>query len=251
MAVGADEDAFRRLLAKDGQRPAQAATSNRELLRARIEVVKLKCSKAAVVATAGAASARLSDEDLLDPAPPARDRVRRTARAPRRSVRAQNVRRVAVHGAGGCLAGGGGCSRALAPRERRRLKTVPLQPVAHGRRAATELRRDLADRQVASDAGGENATVQLSPRRVAPMDRPQPEPLHPVRHRRRMPANAPRDLLHRQALGQPLLELLPIHDANTSSPSGRKGAAQAIARSTARSSRDLSAAFCAARSATG
>ncbi len=76
MAVCAEQNALTRLLACSGQRPGDAARTQREALVSSVEVMELQRRDATVIATQHAPAASLRHEDSLDLPPPPRHRLR-------------------------------------------------------------------------------------------------------------------------------------------------------------------------------
>ena len=111
------------------------------------------------------------------------------------------------------------------------LQPVLLEPVADRREAQPDLRaiwRMERPRSTSSRAcSAVDASSSRMPGRVL---RAQTVLLHPVRDRRRVLADLPRDRLDRPALRQSRLQPTPFHDTNTSSCGGRNFALlQAVA----------------------
>jgi hypothetical protein len=67
VAVGAQQDALSRLLARVSDTPRSSVARQPESLLSTVYVVELQCGDTAAIATDAAAPARLLDEDPLEP----------------------------------------------------------------------------------------------------------------------------------------------------------------------------------------
>src|SRR3954451_18834409 len=149
-----------------------------------------------VVAAAVAFAARLVDKDLLRTAAPPCHRLGRAANTARVAVGPCRVDALPVDGTNRQDALGAGGERTLASRSCRCLQLVALQPVTNACRTSTELGRDLANREIRGNEplkllARDRATWRV----LRSVDRAQAVLLHPVRHRRRVLAQPPGDLL--------------------------------------------------------
>src|SRR5439155_24251547 len=99
VAVGTEQHAFAGLGARTLERPTDPLLAEREPLAVGVEMMELKRGRVPVVAAEPAATTRFRDEDRLDLAPPAHNRLGPAAQARVAPARSTPVDRRPVHGA--------------------------------------------------------------------------------------------------------------------------------------------------------
>jgi hypothetical protein len=229
MAVRAEEHALARLRTQAGQRASATAVAEFELLRLRVEVVKLECPDASRVATQNASPSRLLHQNSLQAVPTTHGCL---YPAPFTTVitapLTNEVGLAMMPAAGHHLSRPMLCTLLAAPRW---LETVSMHPMTDRPQAAIQSLRDLPKRE----ASGKKLFHLLFLRRPLgrmPLRRGRLQPvlLHPVTHGRFVFADLLTNRPQRHSLRQTLLEELFVHGCIISNDADRKLRRRSIRR---------------------
>jgi hypothetical protein len=218
VAIRAQQNALAYLGTNALNAASRAALRDSELLRTRIDVMKLECRQTPRIATEPTASASLTDEYLLDLSPPPYDRVLPAPSASEVTSRFTDVLTLAVMRAEQHDMGQPGFTRLPGPVSRASAgasadpQSVLCQPVAHRRLAATKRPGDRRDRRSRLHQCNQLVLGEASLRHVLrAIGRFEAVFLDPVADRRFVQVKSPAYLSEGEATAEKLLQRCAIH----------------------------------------